>query len=136
MLEPLTAREAGLIQSQPVCRVATLNKDQTIHIVSVCPAVVDNTVYIDLQVAKQTGRNLERDPRATVLFDEYSSDWTKLWGVQLRCSTAFVEPGSEEWERAWAAMTVRYPQYAAFEWTPKRIVRLVPDRKVSWGGPK
>jgi hypothetical protein len=131
--ELLTRSEHGLVQAQPVCRLATVNSDGSIHVVSVCPAVVDGVVYVDLQAARHTERNLERDARATVLFDEYSSDWAKLWGVQLRCVAAFLERG-EEWDRAWGAMKVRYPQHEApVPWTPRRIVRLTPERKVSWG---
>jgi hypothetical protein len=133
-ISELTPAERGLITAQPVCRLATANADGTVHIVSLCPAVVDGAVYVDLQAAKHTARNLERSPRATVLFDEYSSDWSKLWGVQLRCRADFLEADGEEWAKAWNAMTVRYPQFdAPVAWRPRRIVRLTPERKLSWG---
>ncbi len=132
-MRPLTERELSLIRSQDVCRLATVNADGTIHIVPLCPAVVDGAVYVDLVGGKQTGRNLERDPRATALFDEYSSNWEKLWGVQLRCQATFVERGSEEWSRVWAAFEAQYPQHAAFAWKATRLVRLTPRHAISWG---
>jgi hypothetical protein len=129
----LSERELGLIASQPVCRLATINRNGSIHVVPLCPVVVDGVVYVDLSHATQSEANLRRDRRATVLFDEYSSNWDKLWGVQLRCTAEFLEDGSDEWRRAWAEVGVRYPQRAAFEWEPRMLVRLTPARKASWG---
>lgn len=132
-MELLTEREQAFIASQPVCRVATLNTDGSIHVVPLCPVVLDGAVYVDLQHALRTEANLRREPRATVLFDEYSSDWRKLWGVQLRCAVELLQKNGEEWSAAWRRMEEHYPQYAVLAWEARQLVRLTPQAKVSWG---
>jgi PPOX class probable F420-dependent enzyme len=55
--------------------------------------------------------NIERDPRVTVLVDEYDdTDWGALWWVRARGRGRVVETGPEL-VRAVDALVSRYPQY-------------------------
>ena len=55
--------------------------------------------------------NARERPDVTVLVDHYEHDWTRLWWLRLR-GRARVLDGGEEAERALAALTAKYPQYA------------------------
>lgn len=132
-MSTLSERQLALIATQPVCRLATANADGSLHLVPVCPVVVDGAVYADLLHARQTEANLRRTPRATVLFDEYSSSWDKLWGVQLRCRAEFLTEDDPAWGAVWQRFQAHYPQHAAFAWQPRRLVRFTPERVLSWG---
>jgi PPOX class probable F420-dependent enzyme len=94
--------------------LATVHPDRGVDAVPVVFAVVDGelAVPVDLVKAKDTTRlqrvrNLERDPRCTLLVDSYDDDWSQLWWVRVH-ATAVVRPPTEVELDALAA---RYPQY-------------------------
>tara|TARA_B100000676_G_C17986693_1_gene792323 strand:+ start:708 stop:1178 length:471 start_codon:yes stop_codon:yes gene_type:complete len=62
----------------------------------------------------QRFRNLEADPRCTLLFQHYSADWRQLWWLRVRGTgvTQSLGEGPAEGLRA------KYPQYAHTELTP------------------
>ncbi len=50
----------------------------------------DNTIFIPVDTVKQKAttqlqriRNLEADPRCTLLVEEYDDDWSRLWWVRV-----------------------------------------------------
>jgi len=52
-------------------------------------------------------RNIEANPRVSLLADEYTEDWTRLWWVRAD-GTARVLRGGEPP----AELVAKYPQYA------------------------
>ena len=60
----------------------------------------------------QRERNLETDPRATLIVDHWDrDDWSQLWWVRVDGDASVAESG-EEREAALAALAAAYPQYA------------------------
>ena len=55
--------------------------------------------------------NIRANPQVSLLVDHYEEDWNRLWWVRVDGTAAVLEIGDEE-ERAIAALTARYPQYA------------------------
>lgn len=71
-----------------VARLATVRPDGAPHVVPVTFAL-DGAVFVTAVDHKpkstralQRLRNIEREPRVSVLIDEYAEDWSRLWWVR------------------------------------------------------
>jgi PPOX class probable F420-dependent enzyme len=99
--------------------LATLNQTGAADLIPVCFAIVGDSLAVPVDSVKPKRstalgriRNLERDPRATLLVEHWDpAEWSRLWWVRLsllrRDVTASV---AEALERG---LRDRYPQYAA-----------------------
>ena len=84
----------------------------------VCFAVVGETVAIPIDTVKPKRstrlgrlRNLEADPRATLLVEHWDpDDWTALWWV--RASLELTETSMEQRGELGTLLAAKYPQYA------------------------
>jgi PPOX class probable F420-dependent enzyme len=101
----------GLLASARVARFAT----SAPRVVAVTFAVVDGVVVHAVDHKPKATRalarlrDLERDPRASLLVDHYDdADWSLLWWVRADGVTRVVE----EWPEAIDALVAKYPQYA------------------------
>ncbi|MFK8024733.1 MAG: pyridoxamine 5'-phosphate oxidase family protein [Ilumatobacter sp.] len=98
--------------------LCTLHPARGADAVPVVYAVVDDTVTIPIDLVKpksstrlQRHRNLETDPRATLLIDHWNrDDWSQLWWV--RAELQWNGPDSlEPTEPASTLLAERYAQY-------------------------
>ena len=98
--------------------LATINRTGAPDLVPVCFAIVEDVLAIPVDSVKPKRstalgriRNLERDPRATLLLEHWDAvDWTRLWWV--RATLVRADVGTELGERLVTALRTRYPQYA------------------------
>jgi PPOX class probable F420-dependent enzyme len=98
--------------------LATLNRTGAADLVPACFALLEGWLVIPIDAIKPKGstalgrvRNLERDPRATLLLEHWDrDDWSHLWWVRL--SVVRAEPATELAGRLEQALRGRYPQYA------------------------
>jgi hypothetical protein len=99
--------------------LATLNAGRGADLVPACFAIDDAWAAIPIDSVKPKGstalgriRNLERDPRATLLLEHWDADdWTRLWWVRL--SLVRAEAAPEVAARLEAGLRRRYRQYAS-----------------------
>jgi hypothetical protein len=98
--------------------LATLHQSRGADLVPACFAIEGDRVAIPIDSVKPKGstalgriRNLERDPRATLLVEHWdAADWSRLWWVRvLLVRTA--EP-ADRVASLEGALRRRYPQYA------------------------
>jgi len=97
--------------------LATLNRTGAPDLVPACFAIVDGWLVVPIDAIKPKGstalgreRNLDRDPRATLLLEHWDrDDWSRLWWVRL--SLVRAEPAVELSNRLEQALRTRYPQY-------------------------
>ena len=87
---------------------------------------------------------LERAPAVMLLFDHYGEDWAALWWLRLSCEAAIVRPEHPDWAAAVAALTAKYPQYAAvpmfkdepimvrLQWSKIGCWQALPDGIARW----
>jgi hypothetical protein len=98
--------------------LATLHQSRGADLVPACFAIEGDRVAIPVDSVKPKGstalgriRNLERDPRATLLVEHWdAADWSRLWWVRLLLVRTTEPPdvvASLE-----DALRRRYPQYA------------------------
>lgn len=129
--------ELELVEGLRVARLGTIAASGQPHLVPVCYALVgeDFAIAID-EKPKRDGtlarvRNIERDPRVTLLFDHYSDDWEQLAWVRLEGQASVVPRGSE-WPQALGRLRQRYRQYETMALEERPVVRIRPGRTVSW----
>ena len=65
-------------------------------------------------------RNIERDPRVSLLADRYDEDWTQLAWVRVEGNAEILERGGAD-PAALAALRDRYPQYRDMDLEPRPL---------------
>lgn len=73
-------------------------------------------------------RDLERDPRASLLVDHYDEDWSQLWWVRADGRARILEDGFDD---VLDLLAAKYPQYS--ERRPLGpVIALEVERVASW----
>jgi PPOX class probable F420-dependent enzyme len=128
----------------PVARLATLRKNGSPHLVPVVFAYSGDALWIPVDGKPKREReleriqNLRRDPRATLLLDEYRDDWSALWWIHIegRADIHRIADGDpdERFQRATQHLRDKYPQYR--EWPLFRgeptLIEVSPERRSAW----
>jgi PPOX class probable F420-dependent enzyme len=106
------ARFAGV----PVVRLGTADALGRPHVVVVTFTLEGDTVFTAVDQKPKSGTNLKRlrnvaeNPQVTMLADEYSDDWDRLWWVRADgLAVVLAEP--EEMAGPLRLLAVRYWQY-------------------------
>jgi PPOX class probable F420-dependent enzyme len=128
------------LEQQRVGHLATVSRGGEPHVVPVCYAVADDTIYTPIdEKPKQPGRtlqrvrNIEETGRAALVVDRYDEDWTQLGWVLLRGRAELLAPGSPEQARAVELLRQRYPQYQAMRLETQSMIALRIERVSVWG---
>ena len=106
------------VASAYVARLATVGADGRPHIVPICFALDEQTLYfaVDSKPKQTTNlkrlRNIAANPAVSVLVDHYEDDWDKLWWVRLD-GVARVGTDDGEVKKALRLLAARYSQYRA-----------------------
>jgi hypothetical protein len=115
--------------------LATLNRTGVADLVPACFAVAGGFLAVPIDSVKPKRstalgriRNLERDPRATLLVEHWDpADWSRLWWVRLALVRRDVPRGvADALEQG---LRDRYPQYAG-----ERFVALLTFEIEAAGG--
>jgi len=137
------AAERALLETQRVGRLATVDADGMPHVVPVCYALVDRTLYVVLDEkpkrvaarALKRVRNILANPRAALVVDHYEdADWSRLGWEMARGQAEIVEPG-EEHAAALRALRGRYPQYLSMDLDQSPMIALRIEKITRWGKP-
>jgi PPOX class probable F420-dependent enzyme len=121
--------------SARVARLATLQPDGSPHLVPVTFAVDGDALAFAVDAKPKTTqrlqrlRNIERDPRVSLLVDEYADDWSRLWWVRIDGTAQQVEGAVAE--RWMTRLQAKYEQYQA---SPPAgpVVEIRIDRWTGW----
>lgn len=71
------------IESQKTVQFASIGRDGTPHLVPLWFGIVDGEIVLETFTKSQKVKNLERDPRVTLLFED-GDVYEELKGVQIR----------------------------------------------------
>jgi PPOX class probable F420-dependent enzyme len=123
-----------------VARLATADARGVPHVVPVCFAIADGTLYmtIDEKPKRQAGaplkrlRNIAENPAVAILADRYDEDWTRLGWIMLQ-GRAEVLSGGTEHARAQALLRARYRQLGDMDIEPLAVIAVRLGRVMSWG---
>jgi len=129
-LPPGTAEERVALAR--VGRLATVTAAGRPHIVPVCFALENGTIYTAVDHKPKATRALARldnvraTGRAGLLVDHYEEDWSAIWWVRVDGAAAVIES-----EAAIDALVAKYEQYR--ETRPAGpVIALEPARWRSW----
>jgi PPOX class probable F420-dependent enzyme len=84
----------SFVAEQKTIQVATLNRDGSPHLVPLWFAVDDRTIILETFSKSQKIKNLERDPRISLLLED-GSEYTALRGVSMRGTVELVRDVDE-----------------------------------------
>jgi PPOX class probable F420-dependent enzyme len=77
-------------------------------------------------------RNVSVNPRVALLVDDYSEDWSQLAYVLIQGVAIILQDG-EQRARAESMLRDKYPQYTRLLEAGSAVLRITPEKVVSWG---
>ena len=131
----LSTEEEKFVRWARVSRMATAGADGRIHNVPISPVLEAGSLLIATDTTSRKVRNLEANPRVTLVFDEYSEMWDLLRGVVIEGSVRIVRDGVD-FTRARALLYEKFRQYeieSPIESETSVILVVTPERVTSWG---
>jgi PPOX class probable F420-dependent enzyme len=141
MKESLPAWAAVLLRSARVGRLATADAAGQPLVVPVCYVSDGDRFYsaIDAKPKRASGRglrrirNIEENPRVSLVVDEYDEDWTRLRYVIVEGLATLLTDG-EAFSRAIDLLVAKYPQYSAMGLgrVSGLVIAVTPTRMLSW----
>jgi PPOX class probable F420-dependent enzyme len=116
--------------------LATINRTGAADLVPACFAIAGEYLAIPVDSVKPKRstalgriRNLERDPRATLLVERWDpDDWSRLWWV--RVSLVRTDVPTPALDQLVEGLRMRYPQYASITFDAVLTFRI--DRIGGW----
>ncbi|TWT11431.1 TIGR03668 family PPOX class F420-dependent oxidoreductase [Reyranella sp. CPCC 100927] len=136
----LSATDRQFVETRRVARLATADRNGAPHVVPVCFALADDTLYItiDQKPKRDAGqplkrlRNIADNPEVAVVVDHYDEDWTQLGWVMLRGRAEILADGAEH-DQAQALLRTRYRQLAAMHIESLPVIAVRIARVTRWG---
>ena len=133
----MEAWQERLLEDERSGALGTIARSGIPQLVPVCYALVGGEIAIAIDEKPKAGgalarvRNLERDPRATLLVDHYEERWERLAWLRLEGEARTLARG-DAWPGALEALRRRYPRYRGMAIEGRPLIRLRPTRVVGW----
>ena len=132
--------ERQFLAHQPIAHLATADRRAIPHVVPVCFAILERTLYstIDEKPKRLSGlvlkrlSNIAENPVVAVIVDRYDEDWSRLGWVMLRGRAEILSAGAEHRD-AQALLRSRYPQLSAMQIVRHPVIAVRIARTTSWG---
>ena len=135
----LSEGHSRFLANQRVGHLATADARAVPHLVPVCFAVAEGSVYIAIDQKPKGNpltlkrlRNIAENPTTAFVVDRYDEDWARLGWIMLRGSAQILLEGTEH-DRAQAVLRSRYPQYRAMQLDDLPVIAIRIARVTSWG---
>src|SRR5499425_1768949 len=136
----LSDDERRFLAQQRIAHLATADRRAVPHVVPVCFAVLERTLYITIDekpkrrpgAALKRLRNIAENPAVAVVIDRYDEDWTLLGWVMLR-GQAEVLTGGTEHDDAQALLCSRYSQLRTMRISQRPVIAVRIEQTTSWG---
>ncbi len=129
----------NFLASQRIARLATVSAHGTPHIVPVVYAYDGMHFYIALDEKRKRVvpmrlkrvRNIQANPRVSLLVDHYDEDWSKLGWVRVDGAARILQRG-EAHDRAIELLRAKYPQYRNMRLEARPVIEISVKRIVQW----
>ncbi len=136
----LSGEHVEFLASQRVGRLATADTRGNPHVVPVCFAIDNGTLYVTIDEKPKRAstrplkrlRNVINNPSVAFVADRYDEDWRQLGWVMLRGRADILADGLEH-DRAQVLLRERYAQYRAMQLAELPVIALRIERVTSWG---
>ena len=132
--------ERQFLAHRRVAHLATADGRAVPHVVPVCFAIAERTLYITIDekpkrassFALKRLRNIAENPAVAVVVDRYDEDWARLGWVMLHGRAEILSEGMEH-DEAQALLRSRYPQLGAMQIAQYPVIAVRIERTTSWG---
>jgi PPOX class probable F420-dependent enzyme len=135
----LGENQRRFLDRRRVGHLATADTSAIPHVVPVCFATTDNSLYITIDQKPKGSprslkrlRNLAQNPHAAFVADHYDEDWTRLGWIMLRGRAEILDYGVEH-DTAQELLRARYPQYRSMQLAELPVIAIRIERITSWG---
>ncbi len=135
----IPAAVCAFLEASRVGHLATADAGAAPHVVPVCFAFTDSTLYITIDAKPKSNaaglkrlRNIMANPQAAFIADHYHEDWSRLGWVMLRGGAEILDAGAEH-DRAQALLRARYVQYRTMPIEALPVIALRVARVTTWG---
>jgi PPOX class probable F420-dependent enzyme len=136
----LSDRGRQFLAQQRVAYLATADRRAIPHVVPVCFAMTERTLYITIDEKPKRGsamalkrlRNIAENPAVALVVDRYDENWARLGWVMLRGRAEILREGTEH-DAAQALLRSRYPQLGAMQIAHYPVIAVRIERTTSWG---
>ncbi|HEY2533500.1 MAG TPA: TIGR03668 family PPOX class F420-dependent oxidoreductase [Xanthobacteraceae bacterium] len=136
----LSKIERLFLSNRKVGHLATADLHAVPHVVPVCFAISNDTLYvtIDAKPKRNRGtplkrlRNIAQNPAVAIVVDRYDEDWGQLGWVMLRGQAEVLNDGSEH-DQAQALLRSRYPQLKMMRIAELPVIAVRIVNVTSWG---
>ena len=133
----------GFIVEQRVARLATVDGDGRPTVIPICYAFDGESIYSPIDEKPKAVaarrlkrvRNIEADPRVSLIIDEYYEDWSELRWVLINGLAEIMLPRSHASEHTHAVTLLRdkYSQYRSMAIDERMIIKIQPTGIKRWG---
>ncbi len=147
MAVQLDTDQLRLLDGVERATLATLAPDGQARLVPCCFAVVESPTgsklytpidakpkrWADARLLARV-RDVERDPRVTLLIDHWDQDWARLWWLRVHGLARVIWPDAspDEHTLAIAALRDRYPQYLDHPLEELPVIAITPTHVTGW----
>ena len=136
----LSQAQGRFLDARRIAHLATADARGVPHVVPVCFAIADRTLYITIDEKPKRAsarplkrlRNMTENPSVAFVADRYDEDWRALGWVMLRGRAEILTDGLEH-NRAQELLRDRYPQYRAMQLADLPVIALRIERATGWG---
>jgi PPOX class probable F420-dependent enzyme len=129
--------ELELIGRSRRAALATIGAAGRPNLVPVCFAFAAGRFAVPIDEKPKSGRplarlrNIDRDPRVSLLFDHYDDDWRQLAWLRVE-GVASLESEGGPFRRELDELRRRYAQYREMALESRPLILIEPTRAVSW----
>ncbi len=143
--EPLLSRDQrSFLGSARRAALATIAPDGHPRLVPICfvlegdPPILytpidDKPKRTDDPFALARVRDIDADPRVTVLVDHWDEDWRRLAWLRVEGQGAMLDAEVAEHASAVTALRAKYPQYDTHRLEKRPLIRVTFERLIAWG---
>ena len=136
----LTEQQLRILQSARIGHLATSNAQASPYVIPVCFASDGQSIYSVLDRKPKRAaltklrrvRNILENPRASLVVDHYEEDWSSLWYMLITGPAELLEEGAER-SASIPLLRAKYQQYRQMDIDDNPVIKLIPERIVSWG---
>lgn len=127
------------IANARVARLATVDEDSQPYLVPVVFVLFDGRIYIPIDEKKKDVkpdrlkrvRNIRKNPKVSMLIDQYSEEWSKLSYIMITGKAAVESPDEEISKTVKRMLREKYPQYDSIGISDTFII-VRPEKLTSW----
>ncbi len=136
----ITKEEKAFIHSHKVARLATVDETGKPLVVPICYVYDGEFLFssIDAKPKRVPAnklkriRNINSNPKVSLVVDEYDDDWSRLCYVIINGTAEILDKGKDH-EDAVTLLKQKYPQYASMPIETLPIIKIKPTSIISWG---